>query len=266
MKYCLSLLLLFSTYCNAQEWQAEFLAGFSGYNGDLTQKRINLEEYRPALNLNIKYHTGNFVDLRGGIVYGRVGADDKNNSDPGLKARNLNFKTNILEANIIAEINFLDPEVYTAYPYFFGGIGVFHFNPFTTDDNGKKVFLQPLSTEGEGLPEYLDRKKYSLTQICIPVGLGWQMPLNDMWKISFEFGYRFLFTDYLDDVSTTYPDLNLLSNEKGPQAAALSYRGTPTTTSVAGHQRGNPTKNDSYFIGGIKFTTSLDNLFGRSGY
>ena len=86
------------------------------------------------------------------------------------------------------------------------------------------------------------------------------MPLNETWKISFEFGYRFLFTDYLDDVSTTYPDLNLLSNEKGPEAAALSYRGTTTTTSVTGRQRGNPSKKDSYFIGGIKFTTSLDNI------
>ena len=42
--------------------------------------------------------------------------------------------------------------------------------------------------------------------------------------MSFEFGYRFLITDYLDDVSKTYVSLEILNLRKGPKASELAYR------------------------------------------
>lgn len=261
MKFILIFLLFLTGICKAQVWQAEVMIGASGYNGDLTQQRIPLKQLRPAINLNIKYNTGNIFNLRAGIAYGRVGANDKDNTSAGLKSRNLNFKSDIIELNLISELNLFDPESYTAYPYFFGGIGVFHFNPFTYDNNKKKTYLQPLSTEGEGLKEYPDRKKYSLTQFCIPIGFGWKFTYKEKWDISYEFGYRIIFTDYLDDVSKTYVDLNVLAAEKGPKAAELAYRGTVSSLQVDGHKRGNPSVNDVYFFAGIKIGTSLSNIF-----
>jgi len=262
MKIFLSFLLALSgTCCKAQEWQAEIMAGVSGYNGDLTQQRIPLKALRPAINLNLKYNSGDFINFRIGLAYGRIGADDRNNSDPLLKNRKLNFKSDIVELNVITEINLFDPESYTSYPYIFGGVGVFYFNPFTYDNNNKKTYLHPLSTEGEGLKEYPGRKKYSLIQVCLPVGVGWKIPLNEKWDMSIEGGYRFTFTDYLDDVSKNYIDLGILAAEKGPTAAELSYRqSTPLTIADV---RGNPSIKDVYYFGGIKFTTSLTNLFGR---
>ena len=262
MKISFLLLFLFTNVCKAQEWQAEIMGGVSGYNGDLTQQRISIKQLRPSINFNLKYNSGDYVNFRVGIAYGRIGADDKNNSSQLLKNRNLNFKTDIIELNLIAELNLFDPESYTSYPYVFGGVGVFYFNPFTYDNNNKKTYLHPLSTEGEGLKEFPDRKKYSLIQPCIPVGIGWKMPLNDKWDISFEFGYRFTFTDYLDDVSKNYVDLGVLTSEKGPKSAELSYRQTTPLTDA--DIRGNPSIKDIYYFGGIKITTSLDNLFNRN--
>jgi hypothetical protein len=262
MKFCLISLLLFSGICKGQVWKAEFMAGVSGYNGDLTQQRVSIKQLRPAFNLNLKYNSGDLFNFRVGIGYGRVGADDKNNTSASLRSRNLNFKSDIIELNLIGEVNLFDPQVYTDYPYVFGGIGVFHFNPFTYDKNNKKTYLQPLSTEGEGLKEYPGRKKYKLTQVCIPIGVGFKWMIKEKWDISYEFGYRILFTDYLDDVSTTYVDLNILAAEKGTKAAELSYRGT-TPFNNAGAQRGNPSIKDSYFFSGIKIGTSLSNLFNR---
>ena len=43
-------------------------------------------------------------------------------------------------------------------PYGIIGVGVYHFNPKTQDKNGNWVALQPLHTEGQGFPEYPDRK------------------------------------------------------------------------------------------------------------
>jgi Domain of unknown function (DUF6089) len=263
MKFYFIFLFLYSNVCCAQEWQVELMPGVAGYNGDLTQQRISLKQLRPAGNLNLKYNSGDFVNVRAGIAYGRVGADDKNNSDPGLRSRNLNFKTDIIELNLIAEINLFDPENYTAYPYAFGGIGVFHFNPFTYDKNNKKTYLQPLSTEGEGLSQFAGRNKYALTQVCIPVGFGWKMLLKEKWDISFEIGVRILFTDYLDDVSKGYVDLDVLAALKGETSAELSYRGT-APINYAANIRGNPAIKDFYYFSGIKIGTNLKNIFRRN--
>ena len=262
MKITFSLLLLLITQaCFAQEWQLEIMPAFSGYHGDLTQKAININEYKPAINVNLKYNTGDFVNFRLGLAYGSVGASDKNNTNPGIIARNLSFKSNIYEANLMLELNLMDPETFSSYPYMTIGVGVFHFNPYTYDSANQKVYLQPLGTEGQGLPQYPEKKKYALTQFCLPIGGGWKWPLNDTWDMSVEFGYRFLFTDYLDDVSTTYPNESILAAARGPLAASLSYRGTGTA--IEGMQRGNPSKNDSYFFGGIKFSCSLNKLFNK---
>jgi len=261
MKILFVFLLAIPLVGSAQEWQAEFMAGVAGYNGDLTQHRVNIEELRPSVNLNIKYYSGDFVNIRFGIAYGRIGAADKYNSSQQLKDRNLSFISNIAEINAIVEVNLADPETYTSYPYLLGGVGVFHFDPYTTDDQGKKVFLRPLSTEGEGLKEYPDRKAYALTQMCIPVGVGWKMQLKAKWTLSLEFGYRITFTDYLDDVSANYVSLSVLTQEKGAEAAALSYRGKGPLT--AAYIRGNPANKDVYYFGGLKIGTALSNLFGR---
>ncbi|MGH2648399.1 MAG: hypothetical protein ACRDE8_12555, partial [Ginsengibacter sp.] len=95
-----------------------------------------------------------------------------------------------------------------------------------------------------------------------PLGIGWKMVLNEKWDISYEFGYRITFTDYIDDVSKNYVDLNVLTTEKGPKSAELSYRqSTPLTDSDV---RGNPGIKDVYYFAGVKLSTSLSNLFGRN--
>lgn len=260
MKTFIFIFLLMANTCFGQEWVAEVMVGVSGYNGDLTQQRVSFQTMRPATNINIKYNTGDFINFRAGIGFGTVAGNDKYNTNTSLKDRNLNFKTNIFEANVGVEVPLLDPETFYAYPYVFAGVGVFHFNPYTYDKNNVKTFLRPLSTEGEGLSEYPGRKKYSLTQVCFPVGLGWKFTFNEKWEICYEFGYRFIFTDYLDDVSKTYVNLDVLSQAKGPKAAELSYRAKNPLSQVDGLQRGNSKINDSYFFTGIKLGINLTQL------
>ncbi len=262
MKFCVIFLLLFAGVCKGQEWQAELMLGAAGYSGDLTQKRVSLKQLRPVLNLNLKYNSGNLLNFRAGIAYTRLVADDQNNNSVHLTRRNLNFRTDVIELNVETELNLFDPQVYTSFPYLFAGVGGFYFNPFTYDKNHTKTYLQPLSTEGEGLSEYPSRKKYSLFQFCIPLGVGWRANILDKWDVSYEFGYRILFTDYLDDVSKTYVNLDVLADEKGPKAAELSYRGT-IPFAHEGKRRGNSSQKDMYFFTGVKIATSLSNIFSR---
>ena len=51
-------------------------------------------------------------------------------------------------------------------------------------------------------------KPYSKYQISIPFGLGFRYKIGYVWDLSFEIGWRYTFTDYLDDVSTTYVHRN----------------------------------------------------------
>ena len=251
-------LLFISNVCTAQSWMGEVMVGVSAYNGDLTEQAVSFKRLNPAIGINLKYNSGDFLDFRIGFAFERVSADDKDNNDRFLIARNLNFKSNILEFNACVELNLLDPQLYDEMPYIFAGIGIFHFNPYTYDDNNKKTYLQPLSTEGEGLSEYPRRKVYSLTQPCVPIGAGFKWKVNNNLEISYEFGYRWLFTDYLDDVSKNYVSIETLNLEKGSESAALSYRKVGTPFTEEGYPRGNPKVRDYYFFTGLKLAFKLN--------
>jgi hypothetical protein len=75
--------------------------------------------------------------------------------------------------------------------------------------------------------------------------------------ITTELGFRYTTTDYLDDVSKSYVNMDTLFAYKGRQAVDLSYRGDETKN-WDGHyypnykyQRGDSKANDWYWFGGI---------------
>src|SRR6185437_13148643 len=118
------------------------------------------------------------------------------------------------------------------------------------------------STEGEGF--IAGRKMYSLTQIGIPFGAGVKLALSDNLNVGLEVGFRKLFTDYLDDVSTTYVDKNLLLANRGQKAVELSYRGDEIKGGSlvypdSGAQRGNPGSKDWYYFTGLTLSFRLGN-------
>jgi Domain of unknown function (DUF6089) len=257
MKLWLALLLFISHSCIAQKWDAEIMQGLSGYNGDLTDKLFSSHTFGPATGFNLKYNLNYIVSLRGGIMCAGVSGNDKYDKQEDLKKRNLNFRTNIVEANLCIEFNLLEPEYFTVYPYLFAGIGVFHFNPYTYDKNAHRVYLQPLGTEGQGLADYPDREPYSLTQFCIPFGGGIKMNLTKKFDLVYELSGRYLFTDYLDDVSKTYVNPQMLMTNSRPETAELAYRQAGNYVPCDGDIRGNPQKKDWYYVTGLKLLMHL---------
>lgn len=256
----------FLLQAGAQDWMGEISVGAAAYNGDLTQKAFYFKQLRPAVGLNLKYNTNSFFNLRAGLAYARLTASDKDNKDPGLKSRNLNFTTDIIEFHAGGELNLLDPELFYGFPYLFAGVGIFYFNPYTYDNNHQKRFLRPLSTEGQGLPEYPGRKKYSQVQLCIPMGGGWKFKLKKNMEVCYEFGYRLLFTDYLDDVSKTYPSMEILAQQRGDVAAQLSYRKQGIPFTEEGEARGNSRVKDLYFFSSVKLAINLNRFSKIKNY
>lgn len=168
------------------------------------------------------------------------------------------------------EYNFLDLYTTRITPYGFAGIGLFKFSPYTVDSVYGKVYLNGLSTEGQGLPQYPDRKPYKKIQLNIPVGAGVKYALSDDVQFGFEFGLRVNFTDYLDDVSTTYVDQNILLNAKGPVAVAVAFRGDelkpdPRAYPGAGSIRGSAKAKDYYYFALARLSIRM-NWFDGAGY
>ena len=255
----------------AQDWHVGAFLGISNYSGDLTQQRVDMKYTRPALGLLVRRDINRYLTVRAAITWGiATGADSTNSSKP-LVARNLSFRSNILEGSLIGEFNFLDLEEKGFTPYVFVGIGGFGFDPTAKDQSGNRVRLRPLGTEGQGLPQYPTRQPYDLFAISIPFGAGVKAILNDTWTLGFEIGFRPTMTDYLDDVSTTYVDQNTLLAYRGQKSIDMAYRGdevtakgmTPGTYPADGSKRGSDKYKDWYAFSGFTITYRLG---GGSGW
>jgi hypothetical protein len=264
-------LLFLSLKLSAQPLRLHIKGGFANYNGELQPRAFTLNEAAGVLSAGGTFELSDRFALRSDYSVAKVGGDDKYSVIN--VSRNLNFKTLVRELSLMAEFNLLNISERSWTPYIFAGIGVFRFSPYTFDSSGKKIYLQGLGTEGQGLSAYPDRQRYKRTQLNMPFGGGIKYALSDDIHLTAEVGFRKLFTDYLDDVSTTYVDENLLYQAHGRQAVDLAFRGDELKNSTQqypadGAQRGNPKTKDWYYFGqvGISFRMNwFDNgEYGRS--
>ena len=198
-------------------------------------------------------------------MMGKIEAADRYNREY-LKPRNLSFYNSITEANLGLDLDILDISTKHFTPYMYGGLAVFLSNPWTYDNSGQKTFLQPLSTEGQGLPEYPEQKPYGKLNWALMFGGGFKIGVNESLSIGIEFSQRKSFTDYIDDVSTHFVDRDLLLLAKGPKAVELAYRGDEIPGGVQsfpvhGEQRGTPSEMDWYYYLG----TTIEVRFNAIG-
>lgn len=226
----------------SQNFTDEFaiMGGGSYYMGDLNPY-IHLNNYNYNFGGIFRRTLNNKqIVLRAHIMYGKVSANSSTS--------NLSFRSTILEIGPAIEINFMpfvigEKKKFKGTPYLFGGMTYFKMNPQTNND-GDWVSLQTLGTEGQGSSQN-PNKQYKSQQISLPIGLGLKINLSKRFALNFEYGIRKTFTDYLDDVSGTYVNLDLLESENGQLSSELSK-----SYGVNGLQRGNPQNKDWYAIYG----------------
>lgn len=218
----------------------------------------------------------NAVGFRLEATFGKVSAYDSilkkvAPTTNGRYERYLEFQSSITEVSALFELHpfemfgTYDDEKYppVVSPYVVAGVGYFHFNPQATL-NGQLVDLQPLSLEGQGFAEYPHVKPYKLDQINFPVGIGARYDITPSFNLRIEMLYRFLKTDYLDDVSGKYIEpsyfSNYLSGYKLNQALLLNDRHIPGAEYSTAHPdgvRGNPNNKDSYITLSVKFAFTI---------
>ena len=249
----------FSFSTEAQQFKPNtevgILLGTSYYLGDLNTTHFN--QPLPAVGLIIRKNIDKRFAYKAEVMYLNIQSDERYSEDTIAKNRGLHFKSPIYELSGQVEFNFLPYQpgnpLYTWTPYVYTGISIFHFNPQAENRSGEWVDLQPLGTEGQGTTLFPEKEKYSLIQYSIAMGGGFKIAVNPSFNIILEYGVRKTFTDYLDDVSTTYSgDILSMTNE-------ATYMSDPSGSHELGEQRGNPDKKDWYSFAGITLSFKLNN-------
>ncbi len=245
--FLLASLLFCVTFSFAQRgWEAGIGLGVSHYFGDLnTDNEINA--LGAAGTAFARYNFNNRLAWRLGLSYGQISGSDENSENNFENLRNLSFKSDIAEAAVSLEFNFLKYNHGSRdnffSPYLMAGFNVYLYDP-EAEYEGTVYKLRELGTEGQFIGE-----EYNTIDMGLIYGGGVKVSFNFEWAIQVELSSRVLFTDYLDDVSTTYPDYDDLEGLRGDVAVALADRSVDLTTTgigETGKQRGNSTNNDFY--------------------
>ena len=247
--------------------------GTSVYWGDLNAPDFgtNIGNANLAVQGMAKLNFSKYLAVKANLLYGSLSGDDSRSFVDWQKQRNLDFNSSLLEFSVLGELHVFGynfGEDNPISPYITAGLGVFHFNPKTTFQ-GSEVALQPLGTEGQGLPGFAS--KYSKVALAIPFGAGAKFQLTNTMNISLDILARRTFTDYIDDVSTNYVAYDELAAGNGVLAAQLGNRigeffGQSEPVSLpTGTQRGGAKINDYYITAMVTLTFKLNRniqLFG----
>lgn len=273
MKNRLILALLFLSAAlssRAQYFEAGGTIGLSNYMGDLSNnsRTVFMGESSLAAGVFGRYNFSDLFALRLQLTYASISGEDANARTEEIRQRNLSFRSILGEGALIGEINLPGFQPYNLSrpisPYFFLGVGLTYFNP-QAELGGEWYALQPLGTEGQGLPG--NEGLYSRFTPVIPFGAGVKFAPVDQMTLGLELGARKSFTDYLDDVSGDYASQEALLTTRGPIAAALSNRTNPPVDFPEGAPRGDDAISDWYFYLGLTVSWNfLDNgLVGSRG-
>lgn len=262
------------------QWDYGTKFGAANYLGDIGGRELtrrdfvqdmHMESTRWAMGTYARYKLSKRFAIAMNVDYIRITDTDRLTTNPPRRARNMNFRNDIVETGVRAEVTvwydndvgnrgYYNPDFKL---YLFGGVSGFYHNPqgqIFTDGNlaygGQWFDLRPWRTEGQDSP-------YSSFGMAIPAGVGFYFTFNRQWRVGWELCWRTTFTDYLDDISTTYQipgsddplaqefvnqsyqDLIDQINTDNPDSAPLSvnsFRFVPGQNT----KRGDPTNNDSF--------------------
>ena len=226
-------------------YEVGVMGGASVYVGDINPNFM-LKTPGPTLGVLGRYNFNTRTSVRLDLFAGRLIGRDDLSENPFQQARNLNFRTDFVDTSIDLEFNFFSlvhgsrDKYFT--PYVFGGLAFTYYNPMAKLDD-RWYSLRQYTTEGQG-------DEYAQISPALSYGIGIKLDMNYEWSLNIELAARQMMNDYLDDVSTTYPNMATLASRRGEIAPLLSDRSGQLgiePIGAEGRQRGNSRDNDSYY-------------------
>ena len=204
----------FSTRTVAQNFELGLTVGLTSYNGDVDIDAKNLfSSMRPAVGIVGKYRLSNSFLLRAQALRGKLIGSEKTHSEEWRRDRGFSFETKITELSAVLEYDFMKRGRFNVFG--FAGAGATFFNPKTDYALPNPYILTDVTVD--------NNTNYKTVTATIPMGLGVKYAMNRDFILSFEIGYRKVFTDYLDGISII----------------------------------GNPNRKDAYFISALTLTKAF---------
>ena len=204
-------------------WEAGVMLGITSYSGDVTAKRIDLQEIRPGYGAFVRYHLSQHFALKGHVYGGSISGDDKYSD---VKApRHFKFGTSIFEVASTLEWHWFGRDRFTETglhnffitPYMFIGAGI-------TFADADAQYYGPPEERDKFLVVSLPEEGLKTRFLLAPVGGGIRMDFYERFIFGLEGGFRPVFSDDIDGVS----------------------------------KNGNPTRNDWYYFFGATVSLVLN--------
>lgn len=230
-------------------------------------KDFNFYASRWQFQVGYSYKLAEAWAVSTNLIYGRLYGSDELAGEENRYNRNISFRSPFIDLSANIQFSILKEKYGHRYDlervkgakntpnlYIFTGISGMYFNPKGQYTDGKWYALQPLGTEGQGIIP--TRDKYCRIALGIPLGIGVNYMLDRNLGIGAEYCVKYYFTDYIDDVSSTYVDPAIFTD---PMAAYFSS-GTANpgwNGTGPGQQRGQTNYNDALMYLSAKLTYKL---------
>ena len=287
---CVALLSSALNVHSQYRWDMGATLGTGNYLGDIGGEELTRRDLIFDLHVDkTKFSTGAFVRHRFSNVvsvkgsFGVVFIEDADAASINRDrvARNAHFRNRIFETSIRAQGIFWYRPNMLPYKFrravsgeFYGiaGLSYIRHNPQAqiSRDAVKYQYSTGLITTNPNdfdyemwydlRPYQTEDVAYSKGSIAIPLGLGAAFTINKSWRVALEMIWSVTFTDYLDDVSTTYANTEnlddigrVLSSPTNLDLISIMGISEPEVY-IQNHQysanyqspRGNSSRNDAY--------------------
>ena len=271
-------------------WDVGIAAGTGHYLGDiggeeLTRRDLifdlHVDQTKFSSHLFARYRFNNIISVKGS--FGTVFMEDTDGAtiNKDRVARNAHFRNRIYEGSVrVQGIVWARPNM---LPYQFrrnvsgelygiAGLSYFKHNPQAriTQEAAEYQYSAGLINTNPADFDYnlwydlrdyqTEGTAYAKSSVAIPMGVGAAFTLNKNWRLSLEMVWSLTFTDYIDDVSTTYADPETL-DDIGRVLSSPTHLELINTLGISdpesyiqNHQysesfnspRGNPGRNDAF--------------------
>ncbi|MEQ8705193.1 MAG: DUF6089 family protein [Phaeodactylibacter sp.] len=223
--YYTALAVLLSGQLQAQSarWEGGFLAGLSGYQGELTATMLpELDETGGLYGFLVRYYPHPEWALRTNLTYTSFSGEDL----PRFTNRNYQFQSTVGTATVALEWEPFGQRRYPGSrqfkrifsPYFYLGAGWMAYTADATFERANAEFKAPEVEQ--------DRSQtYPKNSFLLPVGIGIKADVTRSMVLGFEFSTAAAFTDLLDGISQAG---NPATNDWMPSAAlTVTFRLLP---------------------------------------
>ncbi len=242
---------------NIYNWRLTGYYGYMNYRGDIKTGIVPQYTNFSSFGFEIEKFQGNSfawqINYLRGVLAANDIAYDKNDFIDISKSnfeRGLNFKTGINDLSLRLAFYTDNNKIFFnrsfIAPYIFAGIGISNFTVYSDlyNTNGRYYYYNNAIYDGpsgtnanqimqDGIFEtnVLSLKtegvNYDSVVLNIPLGIGLKFRLSERINIDVRADAKYYFTDYLDDISGTYPSESLQNYPSNPTGVIDNYRGNP---------------------------------------